>query len=292
MVRQVEKKTTHSRIFLLFLPILSSALLFGCAVLKDTLGEPGVEFSRIDFENMTLVGGTVVFEFKVTNPYPVPLNLDRLTYSLTIDDAPLTNGDLKQGLRIDAGGSRQVRLPIAVNYLDLFTSISEFLNKDSVRYTIAGDFEFGAVSIPYQKKGAFDIPVLPDIHIRKIDITRMSLTGASLKVLLAVRNQNDFKLVLDSMDFLIKLDGVTVGSGNIDSIPQVAPDSDATLEIPLDINFLTLGRSVYRLLSQQALDYQISGKMGVGPDSATARRIPYETGGTVDISGTANSGAK
>ncbi len=268
-----------------FLIMTIALLLYGCAVFQNIIQQPTVEFDSVAMRDMTLFDGTAVFRFKVGNPNPVNLNLDGLTYLIRIDGRDFLNGDLKQGLTLPANGVLAVEVPIRINYMDFFNSIADFLKKDSLKYDLSGTFAFGIFNIPYSHQGDFTVPKLPKVSLKSAAVRKMSLAGADLILQLEMANDNPFAVALKNLDYGIKIGGVSIADGKTAAISPLTDQGRQVIEVPVHINFLTLGQTAYQLLNKGSAAYEVSGNMGVEVPELGIKPVPFTRSGQVDFSG-------
>ena len=158
-------------------------------------------------KDTSLFQSTLVFVYAVTNPNPIDLSLDQLQYQVKIGDKNLAKGNLKKTINIPGKGTANVEIPVEVRYMDFFNSITEFFQKDDIAYDISGSFGKFGLQVPFHKKGMLPIPKLPQISLNRIDIKKLSLSDASLVVVLDLVNENDFKVGMDGLDYKVVLGG-------------------------------------------------------------------------------------
>ena len=221
----------------------------------------------------------MVFHYRITNPNPIGAKLDSIAYTLTFNDKEFVKGSLAQGIQIKATGSEMVELPVTINYLEMFQSITAFIDAETIQYHIFGSAGVGPVTIPYSKEGIFNIPKMPKISINKVRLAKITPLGASLIFSLDLSHSNPFSLSLNGLDYRIKLGGTEFSQGSAVNIAPLSEQGKTTIEIPVNINFLTLGRSAYNLLMKQGpCNYEISGAMNIGEKS-----LPFLKKGEVPI---------
>jgi hypothetical protein len=51
-----------------------------------------------------------------------------------------------------------MEIPITINYLDLFDSLTRFLESDALNYHLTGSAAVGLLRIPYQASGKLELP--------------------------------------------------------------------------------------------------------------------------------------
>jgi len=270
---------------LLFAMILSSLVFFNsCATLQKLVQEPTVDFNSMSLRDLSLLEGTVVFNFNVSNPNPIGITLNKLSYDLKIDDSEFVNGVLDKGINLKANGSTSVALPITINYLEFLESVTEFVKKDNVAYDLSGVFEFFGFDIPYHNSGDIQIPDLPDISIENVCIKNISLTGASVVFRLGVDNENAFPVNISGLDYGIKLAGIQFADGKSNTPAKIGEKGKTTLEIPVNVNFLQMGLSAYNLLTKSSSEYKLTGNIKIEVPETGEKSFPFSKTGDVTFS--------
>jgi LEA14-like dessication related protein len=271
------------RRMLILLLLVCTVALSGCATLKALIQKPTVAFESVTFQNMSLFDGTLVFSFKVTNPNPIGINLDKIGYDLKIGDKDLVKGTIDKGLSLKARGTETVELPISINYLDFFKSITDFINSDKIKYDLSGFFQIAMLSIPYQAKGSLDIPKIPAISLRNIQVKNISFTGASLLMTLEIDNNNPFAVAIKSLNYGINLGGEKFANGATTKPTDITKNGKSTVEIPVDVDFLKLGRSAYKLLTKSSTGYELTGNMKISIPKVGDKEFPFSKVGQIPI---------
>jgi LEA14-like dessication related protein len=113
------------------------------------------------------------------------------------------------------------------------------------------------------------------------------LTSAQLELQLAVDNPNAFSLNLDRLKYNLSVNGMDWVSGTNTDAMRVNEKNEGLVTIPVKLNFLDLGRSVYQLLDGASmLNYELNGDMDVstGISVMGAQNIPINKSGSINIS--------
>jgi LEA14-like dessication related protein len=261
--------------------ILIAVTICGCATLQNLVQKPQISFKGMHVNNMSLFEGDLVFKFEVTNPNPVGATLTNVAYNLKLNDEDFIKGNLNKGLSLKAGGSSIVELPVTINYFDLFETVAEVIETGEVAYNLAGSMGVGPFNIPYQTKGSFPIPKLPKVSLKDVRISDIALTGATMKLVLDMKNDNPFTVALSGLKYGLKLGGKEVANGVVKEIPPIGEKTSSVLEIPLKLSFFKLGRSVYNLLTESSSDYELTGEMKVAVPEKGEKSFTFQKAGKV-----------
>ena len=256
--------------------------LTGCAAVKNIVEKPEASFESVTVKDLSLEQETLLFKFRIDNPNPVGLRISSLSYNLMMNERKLSSGEATQGINLPASGSVMVNIPLTINHFDLFDSISQMQQTDSIKYALTGDIRLGPLKIPYEKTGELPVPRIPEIRLNRIEISSMNFTGAALKFIFDISNENDFEINISGLDYGLSLGGFNIMEGTAADLAPVPPRTKATLELPLSVNFMQLGRSVYNMVTSATADYRLNGRLRFAHGDKT-RTVPFETTGKVPL---------
>jgi LEA14-like dessication related protein len=200
-------------------------------------------------------------------------------------------GQQDKGLEIAAKGESTVQLPITLTFANLYQAYSNLKDNDSANYEIKMGFAFdipvmGDVRIPVSHKGMLPMVKIPNFNVHSLHLDKLSLTGADLKLQIAVDNPNAFSLNLAEMDYQFAVNGKSWVSGQAQNAAQLNQKSLGIIDIPISLNFLEMGQSVYQLLSGgNQLNYEFMGYFDVGSSLAQFQTatLPVEKQGTISL---------
>ena len=60
-------------------------------------------------------------------------------------------------IKIPAGGSQLVELPLEIEYEKLLKGLESIFKKKAMRFQLNGEIDFGLINVPYRKTGEFSI---------------------------------------------------------------------------------------------------------------------------------------
>ena len=149
--------------------IFSTVSLIGCTESGSLLD---VEFDRLDVNSVSWDDVDTDFVFKVTNPNPIGVRMQRFTYELAFDGVDWVSGDDPDGLQIAAADESEVALPALVGFVELYDMVQAVRGSDDVPFEISGIFGFdtdlGAIDIPYAADGTFPAVRRPTIDFSTV----------------------------------------------------------------------------------------------------------------------------
>lgn len=265
--------------------IIGAVLLLtlgACATIEQLVQKPEITFDSLGTRDMSLLEGTFIFRFNVSNPNPVGVHLGDILYDLDINGNRLVSSQLSQGLDLEASGTSPLEIPVTINYLDFFNSLTQLVGADRLDYRLSGSAAVGPFRIPYSSSGKLDVPKLPDITVENVKIDSFSLTGAKLKLTLGLKNPNAFAMKMDGLEYTAQLGDVKLAQGNASMNTALGANGRSMMDLGLNLNFLELGRSARTLLSGSSAPCRFTGNMLMNTPSGT-QKLPFQFDGNVPL---------
>lgn len=124
-------KLSHFRT-LLVLASLSGA----CASLKT----PTLQVESLKLDKVRVTGAGVDVAFRVQNPNPETLLIERFEYELKINGNPLGRGYYSETIRLDGFKDERVKSRFGVNFLRLPGVVQGILDDDRAKVQVEGTF--------------------------------------------------------------------------------------------------------------------------------------------------------
>lgn len=276
----------------LFLITISLAFIGGCAVLSQLGGmvqKPEVSYRNMSFESMSFDGIGLKFNFDLENPNNVNLKASGYNYALSIDDQKFIEGQNNDGLELKSLSTSQISIPVQLNFRELYSTVSSVVNSDSVAYGISSAFSFdipvlGLIEIPVSANGHLPVPKLPALSFESMSLGSISLTGAEVRLNMLFENPNSFGLSFSDIKYKFMVDGSEWASTGINNVIDLSAKGSQRVEIPIRLDFATLGLSAYRLLTGgSTFNYRLVGDGNVKVDLPyfdQNNRLPFDLAGS------------
>ncbi|WP_416885014.1 LEA type 2 family protein [Marinospirillum sp.] len=267
-------------------PILLLGLLLtlaGCSFLKESGAwqEPEVHIEQVRLSGLNFERAQLEAHFTVTNPNAYAIHLGALDYRLDVADAQLLAGRQTQGQRLGAGQTNTVILPLELEFAELMRLVDQWQNAARIPYRIEAGMRFelplvGDLRVPVHHQGEIPRPRLPQVRLIALEQEALSLSGASLVLVLGVRNLNDFQLNIQQLSYGFRLNGQAVGQGELASGVVLDSDQETSVRIPLRISSRQAGRALFdALLRGQPLEYQVDLTSHIGSSLAALSAFPF-----------------
>lgn len=222
----------------IFLIILILLFIHSCASLDPSLFKkrPEAEIESFDIESISLQDITFLFNVKIKNPYPISINLDKITSIFTINKNQLFETSTKDKLNIKANDSAMNSFTVKLKYQDIINIVKDYSEKDSLDCGIAGDIVLAipktgipgipeSYTFPYKVKKA--IPTIkPKISIKNFQIKKPSNDEIKKAVMNSAQDL-DFLEVIKVVDKLL--------AGKYDEALKILDPKK--LDLKFDVNF-------------------------------------------------------
>ena len=118
----------------------------------------------------------------------------------------------------------------------------------------------------------------PEVDLRDVRVTAMSLADATLAFDLDIRNPNPLGLSMKGLTYQLDLEDETFFSGNHDERLRIGANDSSRLTLPFTFGYADVVDSLSALRGNEQINYRISGKAKFGPFT-----VPYEHTGTLPV---------
>lgn len=244
---------------------------------KPSLSFKEARLPRIDFQ-----GAQLDLVFQVTNPNSMGLNLATTKYALQVEGHDVISGSPANGLSIPAGGTAEVTFPAAITWNEIAPAIETLFAKDQVRYRASGEVgvnsPVGVVALPLEHEGTFASPKMPQLSLGSPQIESLSLTSARLSLPLQIGNANGFPLPIAGLLGTVQMAGRNVGQIALKQQAPVPANQQTTLNIPLEVSFLSAGQAVAGAIRSGVAEMKIDATLNAGGVS-----LPLKLAQTVQL---------
>lgn len=247
---------------------LAAASLPSCATVGQLVEKPKLDYRDMRITALSFEGATLEFDFLVTNPNPLPVQLASIDYKLAVDGKQLFAGDQKQGIRIAARGDSPITVPVSVRFSEMTDSLAAlFSSRTTVPYAlqvgVGVDTPAGALRIPAQHEGDLPLPKVPKARVAGVHLKDMSLAGAEVRFDVEVENRGSFPLQIQGLAYALRVAGIDVGGGEA-AIPKLAAGQVATTSIPIRLRFAEMGIAAVKAIRDERLPYDFRGQLDLG----------------------------
>jgi len=244
-----------------------------------------IRLTGLDFEGIDLA-----FDVKVDNPNPVGISLAGLDYDLKLLGSRFMQGNQPMGLKVAAKGSSQVEVPMRLGFQQLLSTYQQLKSTNQAGYELDLGMGFdmpvlGRVRVPVSYKGEMPVPKMPDVKLRSLDVQQLTMSGAKLLLEVQVDNPNSFSLLLNRLNYNLKLNGFDVGSGLLEKSVNIKQGGQGVFGLPVSLDFAQAGKGLYSALLGKGISYDLSGSMNAASSNPILKgfTIPLDKQGSVQL---------
>lgn len=238
-------------------------------VVKPELTFKDLRVKAIDFQ-----GIDTRFVLRVQNPYPVKLKVASNDWKLKLAGEDFLDGTGGK-LDIEARQSSPVRIPVAMQWADMFRVAGSLKGKDEIpfvlRTTMGFDTPLGRVQVPLRHQGTLPALHKPRISLKGIRVEGLNLATQTARLALDVGVASDQGAAIgfDAFDYRIRFNGANVVNGQT-SMANIG--DEGTLTVPISLKLLNLGAGIVRAVKNKgtldvglAADIDVATPFGIVP---------------------------
>lgn len=289
------KSITKWRLLVTLCLALSAVFLCSCSIFGGLFGKavrkPEANFTDGRLTGISFDTADFIFDLRVKNPNKLGLKMVGLKYDFAINEYSFLTGKQDSNLEIKAGGESIVQLPISLNFVKAYQTFKSLINDDDFKYNIKCIVSFdvpvlGAVDIPVSMKGDCPLPKLPRVALDALKLKKLSITGAEIQMDIRLQNPNAFSMLLKSFQYQFDVNGLNWVSARIEEAKGIGKKEESVIEIPIMLNFSTMGRSVSRIFTEdKSLNYSLKTRLDLGISLPLMEHvsIPLENSGSIKL---------
>jgi len=264
-----------SKFLHLILTIMILLNVFSCANLTQLLSNmqvkkpaakvTGAKITGVSFDDLDMV-----FDLEIENPNNIGVKMAGFDYKIDVNENVFIQGDQQSKLEIAKNGKSTLPIPVKIIFADLYNLIAGIKSQDSTTYQLSCGLTFnlpvlGNVRVPVSHRGSLPLIKLPSISLKNIQINSIGLNGADLSLNLDIKNPNPVLLKLNQMNYNLDISGFNWIHGTSTKVKEISPNGEASLKLPISLNFLEMGRNIFALLTGSSdLDYRFTGDVVLG----------------------------
>ena len=273
--------------------VISLLLFLSCAGLKElaTPKKPQVSFQGVKLDKLSFDSVDLLFDLKIDNPNAFGVSLAGFDYDMQLNQNSFLSGVQDEKQSLAANGSSVVQFPVTLGFSQIYRTFQSLGDADSTTYNLDLSFSFevpvlGAIKVPVSKAGKLPLLKLPKISVGDIKLKKLNLTGADVQVNLNLDNPNPFSATLNRLNYKLLIDGKEFATGLTTDKIHISQKASNQIAIPVSLNFLESGRTLYNLLTQSgSFNYDLTGDFDLSTSLQNLGNItmPFDRSGTLKI---------
>lgn len=249
-------------------------LLIGCTGGDFSSFIPTVKFDRLDVKNLDFEHIDTDFVFKVHNPDPVGIPLERFNYDLAFEGVNIISGDAKDQLQLNPDATSEIALPVSLIFASIYELIDATRGEDTVGFALNGNFGFdsdiGPVDVTYEAEDEFPALRVPKIQFGQMKLKNADLSTANFELNFDVDNDHGSAIDLHDMSFDLNVAGVKTG-GDLQTVGEVPGATTDTFALPFGVDYVDAIEAINAIATGKKLnvkmnaDVQVDTPFGVLP---------------------------
>jgi LEA14-like dessication related protein len=137
---------------------ITGAAAMGCGPSAE---RPLLTATGLKFHKPGVSGLPVDVTFRVQNPNPKPLDIQRFSYDVFVNDHSIGRGFVPEALLLDAFKERQMTSRFNINYFAIPGAVKQILDQDRINATVRGTFylkgRFSTRQLPFESTGVIPL---------------------------------------------------------------------------------------------------------------------------------------
>ena len=255
-------------LFILLLFITTS-----CSTIQDlAFDKPEIEYQGFQFDQISMEGITLLFDFEIDNPNNREIKAQGYTYALLLEGSSLVSGQRDEEVSIQEQGKSMFQVPVTFTYSELQDGFGSLLGQEEIDFEIKSDVNLdlgslGSRSVPVSHNGTLPIPQMPNVAFNGFDVKEIGFSGVDVELSFRIRNENNFGLHISSVDYTMVVNGNEWVSTGLEERYDIGSNSNSEYVVPISIGLDKAGNDAIQVIrDREPVTYEISGHAKVGAD--------------------------
>lgn len=228
---------------------------------------PRLQMSEYLITGFTEDTARLQMKMLIKNEVPFAFRADSLVYKISIAGVEVMRSSYATNIKLKGNESSTIELPVTVLNATLKNILNKEENKgaDSVEYSMEATF---FIHIPFKKQAHVNIkktlPLLhiPEMQLNDVDIDSLRLSGATIQLHTAIKNENVFALEFKDMQYVLFVDDKKWAEGDMPGEIKVPAKSTTEIVIPAKLDFGEISKAAFTVLMRSnTLDYNLKANM-------------------------------
>jgi len=197
----------------------------------------------------------VTAKIGIHNPLPVDLSASSLRYSMYIDSNRIAESTWDEPVKVEGGDSSVMSLPVQVDVKKLTSALKKLKEekRDSANYTIKAVV---TLDVPIAGKEQINLDetkrlpafLMPNVHVKDIDITKVKLKESTMGVAVQIDNPNVFPLRFKDVNYEARINQEHTMHGTVPGVTEIGAQSSNQIPINVSVNNLKMGKLAWKAL--------------------------------------------
>jgi LEA14-like dessication related protein len=223
-----------------YIVVLFAALSLICSCMSmGAIGsKPEARIEKFSVDSISFRDVTLLFDIAMNNPYPVGIDLERITFAFNIEGKKLFETTTPKGFKIRANGTETTKFTVNIEYNKIEKIVKDYMKKEYLACDVAGKLVLkipatGIPGVPPSVEFPFNlktnIPAIkPEISIKNFKVNAPSVAAITSAI-------KDIPKKNITPEKITGLFGKLLAGKDIkEEIKIIKPEE---LDIKLDVNF-------------------------------------------------------
>jgi LEA14-like dessication related protein len=127
----------------------------------------------------------------------------------------------------------------------------------------------------------------PEVNLMRVDVREVTLSHVNLLADLRIFNPNDADLVIQGVDYTLKIEGIRIFSGKTRLVQTIASQEYGHLTLRLSSAYWDIIQLLNTLPNKSDVEFYMQGAILVGKSRLFAHRYSFEKQGIIPFQKTA-----
>lgn len=125
--------------------------------------------------------------------------------------------------------------------------------------------------------------IQPGVKVHHIGVKNVGISGATLDVVLAFHNPNNFTLPGTGLTADLDIENTRFGTIQMDEPFSLGGKDTTLVTVPLSFRYSSVGSAARAIIGYGAVNYKISGNFSVKTPANTSLQVPFTGSGNVPL---------
>lgn len=229
---------------------------------KPDVETEGFEITSLDFDSIE-----GILNLKINNLNSISIDYPQVTWSLKLGDILYKSETLPDNGKIAPNKVEEIKIPISIQFDELYEKHPSLQRVDVVPYTVDADFNFKLPIFGKSNNSVVatgELPMLkkPVVTLDSIQLTSMEPEQVVFAVTASVQNKNGFDIHVERVDYSLIINNTkwAVGNTRRQILARPAQKSDIPLNIALRTSSM-VSEAYALVLSEQDVRFDFQGTL-------------------------------
>ena len=229
---------------------------------KPDVETEGFEITSLDFDSIE-----GILNLKINNLNSISIDYPQVTWSLKLGDILYKSETLPDNGKIAPNKVEEIKIPISIQFDELYEKHPSLQRVDVVPYTVDADFNFKLPIFGKSNNSVVatgELPMLkkPVVTLDFIQLTSMEPEQVVFAVTASVQNKNGFDIHVERVDYSLIINNTkwAVGNTRRQILARPAQKSDIPLNIALRTSSM-VSEAYALVLSEQDVRFDFQGTL-------------------------------